>query len=247
MAGDPFKHVTSGDPFEPSADVWNGFLDTTKAFKRQRFGQGAVGPQLTSPTSVAVRLLNDTGNDVAEGAVLGIGGPLWTPTQAPDSFADEVMIRGVTPAEEHIGAYVITTGPIPANSDILGRGVLVGAIWTQVLINAASHTFADVRPGETHLQSSFGGSARILYKESGTGLRNAIVLLGHESLAVIVGKTQSPITKGSNGGVYIYDENDEPTGDSINAKNMFVNLTADKWVIAIKIGTQWYLVAGECS
>jgi ribosomal protein L35AE/L33A len=133
-------------------------------------------------------------------AVLGIDSPIFSPSEAPDSFASQVALVGVTPAAGHVGTgkFCILLEPIAAGA--IGQAVVSGVVPAKANVTDESHAFADVADGEAdYLASSESGPAAILWKESGTGTKSAIVRLGGSSGAAHIefGKTVGAFTFGA--------------------------------------------------
>jgi len=65
----------------------------------------------------------------------------------------------------------------------------------------------------------------------------------------VIGKTSGAIAKGSSGTVKVYNGtagSESDSGSTITAYNPFADVADDKWVAAMQINGQWYLVAAEC-
>jgi hypothetical protein len=72
MPGDQSKKVVSGQPVQISAATWNDFLDAANYVKQQRGGSGgSIHGYGCNSNSVRVR--NDTGEDLIQGAIVKIG------------------------------------------------------------------------------------------------------------------------------------------------------------------------------
>jgi hypothetical protein len=68
--------------------------------------------------------------------------------------------------------------------------------------------------------------------------------------AVLIGKTNVAINKGSSGAVSRYEGSTSTETDSgidDTCKNLFANVASGKWVAYVAIGSAYYLIAGECS
>ena len=79
-------------------------------------------------------------------------------------------------AADHIGNFVILLEPAAGE---IGRACISGVCPVRVDVNDEDDQFADVKDGEaTMLESAPTGSARIIWKESGTGTKWAVVRLG---------------------------------------------------------------------
>jgi hypothetical protein len=165
--------VTTGQPLKIPAATWNALLSIVEAWD-PRDRSLRAGPMARGGQVVIVR--NDTGADVPRFGVLGIGAPIFPPTttaaESFDVFRTGVQIIGVTPALTHSGRFVVAIEPIAANA--VGKAIVAGVTPVRVDIVDERHVAADVHAGSTLLRSCDVG-APILWKESGTGQRWAIV------------------------------------------------------------------------
>ena len=67
--------------------------------------------------------------------------------------------------------------------------------------------------------------------------------------ASVIGKTDGAIDKGSSGTVNVYNGtagSEADSGSTITAYNPFADVADGKWVAALQINGQWYLIAAEC-
>ena len=127
---------------------------------------------------VVARLIWSGEDAVAPGSALKLGDAVFdpgsddsAPFRALAFFVDEFVGGDLTQP------YAITMGPIDAGdgTPAVGYGIIPEAWWAQVSISDALHTHATQAVG-TVLASSNDGY-RILWKESGTGTKWAIVQL----------------------------------------------------------------------
>ncbi len=169
------KRVKRGDPLVIAADDWNAMLDAVDAVKRMARPRPVRGASATDRDIVVVA--NASGSTVARGEVLGLDDVLVTPAADEDGFVRNPMFSGVTPAAgAHEGRFAVMVGP--AGDGLLGRGVVAGTVVAKVNVSNANHALAEIANGSTVLASAEHGSARILWKPSGTGEKWAVVRLG---------------------------------------------------------------------
>ncbi len=121
---------------------------------------------------------NNSGADRGRFNVLGIDGPIFTPTESLDSFKNTIALKGITPAAAtHVGKFVILQEPLADGE--LGRAVISGVTPVKIDVTDAGHGYADVKDAVCGtLASAASGSSMILWAESGTGEKWAIVKLG---------------------------------------------------------------------
>lgn len=175
---DPFRPVTSGDRFRPSARAWNALMRLAQAFDgggMDATGLAALG--MASPAPVLVQ--NASGADRDEFDVLGVDSPLVLPSDGDmplSQFKTTAAVKGVTPSEaDHLGRFVVLSGPVKDGA--IGRGYVSGICPVKVNVQDEDHRWAEIKDGETRLQSAGSGSAVIVWRESGTGEKWAVVHL----------------------------------------------------------------------
>jgi hypothetical protein len=171
------KKVTAGQRAEMPAATFNIFIDAAQDYLRRRQDQG--GEARPGPREMGIVLVkNDSGADCDRFAVLGISGILYTPTENEEGFKNRPALVGDTPAApDHRGKFVILQEPVAAGN--LGRACAGGVTPVQIAVTDEDHGFADISDGSSAtLASAPSGPARILYRETGTGTKWAVVLLG---------------------------------------------------------------------
>jgi hypothetical protein len=175
MPGDALKKVKSGDRLAIPAATFNTFIDAANDFRRRQ-QDGGGGPAADRPREhILVR--NDSGEDLDRFGILGGDAPVILPADNLDEFKNRVVLSGVTPTADHAGRFAVLQEPLADGA--IGRACVCGVSPVQVDVIDENHGFAEVEEGETgSLQSAESGSATLLYKESGTGLKWAVVQLG---------------------------------------------------------------------
>jgi hypothetical protein len=175
------RHVQRGEPLRIPADDWNKIVDATRAFYERQGGRGG-GPSGASGISGGggVLVRNDSGADVPRFGVLGIDGPIVSPDDHADAFAQQVALKGVTPTlVAHAGRFVIAQAPIAAGA--IGRAAISGVTIARVIMTSGTETRADVDNGQTGQLRSGSGLVQILWTAGGTGTVDAIVRIGSGS------------------------------------------------------------------
>jgi len=173
--GDPFRKAISGEPLRIPAQTWNAMLEVAQAHRDRQEHLGREARPRGTGGIVLVK--NATGADVGRFSVLGVEGVVITPTDNEAEFLGRTALTGVAPTTDHRGRFVVLLEPLRAAR--LGRAVVTGPTPVQIDVTDEDHGWADVKDGDaTQLASAHTGSARILWKESGTGTKWAVVLLG---------------------------------------------------------------------
>lgn len=181
MSQNPLRKSVPGDALPLSVRTQRHAADAARDTIRRTFGaRGIQTPGAFSKTAQTGIILveNNTGVDQDFLAVYGVDEPIILPSENADTFKSEATIKGVIPTiNEHLGKFVVALEPI-ANG-LVGRAVVSGVTIAIVNVLDVGHTFAEVRDGETStLESATSGAAVILWRESGTGEKLAIVRIG---------------------------------------------------------------------
>lgn len=184
MTGQNFSTRQPGQPFWMGAAEINTFIAASKAFQQGNRPQGFGDiTRMTDP--VLVNVHNDSGSLVERGGVLGIKGATFDPAASIDEFFNCITVDGETPTTaSHTGLFVVAVEPIPAGT--IGKAVASGLAHVLLEVADADHQWADVtNSSAAKLTTGFTGSARIVWKQSGTGEKWAIVRLSNASTGVV--------------------------------------------------------------
>jgi len=177
-----------GEPFVAPAATWNAFIDAAQDFKDRTADIGRQPTLAGGRSSGIITVKNESGVARRQFDVLGLGEPIFLPSSgssgggspggADQSFRNMVAFRGVMPKEdEHEGRFVVLIEPLATNA--VGKGCVAGVCQVRVNVTDVDHEFAEVSDGKADvLESGDAGSAKILWKENGTGSKWAVVHLG---------------------------------------------------------------------
>lgn len=177
MAGDPLKHVRAGEQFDPPAEAWNAFADAAVAHRSRAHDLGQDATPSAARASI-ILVKNDSGGDVDRWGILGVESVLITPTESELGFQNDLALVGDTPTTaDHTGKFVILAEPIPDGK--IGRAFAAGVCPVVIGVTDEGHEYAEVANGQSaYLASGGSGVAQILWKQSGTGFKWAVVRLG---------------------------------------------------------------------
>lgn len=256
---DPFRQVTPGDPFEFPAVVYNAMLDT---IRDAGYATGAGDPGRASGRQPAIiRVKNESGSDILRNQVLGLDGPIFTPTDSEDAFLRSVSFRGVVPLDSlHRRRYCVLIDP--AADGMFARAWVAGVCQVKVDVKDASHEFAKIVDGDpTMLESDHHGSAQILWTEtddtyygSETGVMWAIVRLGSSGEGLFRAAVTTAIPTGSIGSpsssgravVYIDGVADSTSVTVWNDHTLSSPIDTGKVVKLGVIDGKYWLLAADC-
>ncbi|MHB8953572.1 MAG: hypothetical protein ACYC4U_11430 [Pirellulaceae bacterium] len=166
--------VNSGDPLKIRATEWNLLLDMADPAKPSAVSPGGL-PSLQRGFMAAVK--NNTGAAVARYHAVGIGAPLFSPADSAGTFQNQLGFVGEDMAATYLGKFAVMQEQ--ADNGKIGRAMLEGITCAEITVNHADHDRVDVdTAGGSKLVSQFYGAGEILYKESGTGTKWAIIRIG---------------------------------------------------------------------
>ena len=140
--------------------------------------QKTVNP-LTRRQSTIVKVRNDSGVDVPQFGVLGIANSVFDPITDATSFRQQIVLSGVKPeiGLDDNGRFVICCEPVAMGQ--IGDAVIAGASPVQVMVGDETHLYADIDNAQTgYLKSAEMGPCLMVWRQSGTGLKWAIVKFG---------------------------------------------------------------------
>lgn len=172
------RRVSPGETFRPAAADWNRFLEAATEYERNKFNGGAPpGVRVYDPNRLRVR--NDTGAALGLGAVVEIGAPVIGPALNLDEFLGNPTATATTPGDSARGRWGILAEAIPDTR--YGKAIVAGVCPARIRVLDAAHQYVDAIPdgvSAIHLATDCHGSARILWREAGTGAKWALIRLG---------------------------------------------------------------------
>lgn len=178
MRGDPLQTFSPGDPLGSiRADTANAWTEAAKLARRSNRTGAALKGYKGKPGYLEVVIQNDTGGDLSERDVVQVSYPVLYPTTYVDDLQQEPAFVGIVPTSAS-GTPAVLVEPIPNGST--GRAAIMGVAFVDVDITDAAHTSAKIKVGTTgNLESAAAGAgtATILWRETGTGVKLCAVLL----------------------------------------------------------------------
>ncbi len=172
------QKVTVGQPFSMGADTYNAFIDAAiKTKKNQTLGESNTTSDRKYNT---ILLSNSTGTDYDRFDVVGLGDPVITPTENLTAFQTSVTLNLVAPDEEvHTGKWAILLEPIADGR--YGSAIRSGITPAVITVPTGFDHYEFVDLVVDTLTCLPTGSAKILWKEAGTGTAiNCIIDLSYQ-------------------------------------------------------------------
>jgi hypothetical protein len=179
------EHVQPGQPLRIPAPDWNAMTDAARADRARRASLSGRLPGERRTDSTVILVRNDSGADLLQYDVLGLGkgtaDVLPTPDDNEDAFLNgSPFFLGALPDEDvHAGRFCIILGALPKGR--IGPAAIAGVVPIYVNVQDADDWWADVDDGEHEtLASGTSGTAQLLYKAAGgTGNMWCMARLGH--------------------------------------------------------------------
>jgi hypothetical protein len=210
--GDSMRKVRSGDPLDIPASTFNTFIDAARYFRERQAGSKRNGNREILQNGI-VLVKNTNGADCERFHVLGINEPIILPSDNEDEFKNKVAFNVNTPNEDnHKGKFVILLEPI--KNGAIGKAMCCGICTVKISVTKEKHSYAEISNGETsYLKSAKTGAAQILWKESGTGTKWAIVRLSiPEPTGTCDSPYELPVGEGNVANTETWDITEQPEG-----------------------------------
>lgn len=196
---DPLADASAGSPspFINKLDTVNAVLEAARRERARRNDlAGENGRDVLTP-ACRVLVRNDTGGTLPAFSVLALGTPIISAVDYPYDVRRDPLFPGTAPAAE-TDVFAITIEPLTYGDT--GRAVVMGTAVCDISVSDATHTFAVPAVATTAtLASAMDGPARIIWKETGTGTKRAVILLGPPSAATTGGGFFARLTTSSVG------------------------------------------------
>jgi hypothetical protein len=185
----------AGDHWRIPADVAAAMLDVTRAHRT-----GELSPDLSEQTAhddlATIMVKNMTGDSVPlpQFFVVGLEEPVFSPDEGGTglfAFWQMTAMTGVVPLlPKHAGRYAILQEPL--GDQQIGVAAIAGATPVRLQVVAETDEYADIWNGyDIGLQTGPTGTARILWKQKGTGNLWGIVLLGNSHTGATFGSLKA--------------------------------------------------------
>lgn len=189
---DILQKVKPGDPLRIPARTFNAFVDAAIDHQRRQRSSQTTAPPRTmsgdaSPNAGNVVLIrNDSGEDRQRFEILGIDAPVFLPSDHLEEFQRQIALASVMPVlDDHADRFVILSEPV--RSGAIGRAWVGGVCPVQIVVDDETLMFAELQDGDaTALKAALSGPITILWKDTGTGTKWAVVRFGSAPAAGLV-------------------------------------------------------------
>lgn len=204
---DMYSKVKPGDELAYPARLHNAMIDTVRDHERARASRGGDGVEQPFKSTI-IKVQNDTGEDLAQRSIVGFEEAVFDPAVSLDYFQDRVVLAGRKPSlPDDSGRFGVLLADLAA--DDIGEAVLTGACVVQVMVTDATHRCAEAVDGNSDYLASTDAwpATQILWKETGTGLKWAVVQLGGpdpEPTGQYVGMAKLTVAQNTNGFAFVF-------------------------------------------
>lgn len=172
------KKVKSREKFSVKAETWNSFINAAEFVKqRQADMNSQTGRRDTKSGTVMLR--NGTDEALGQFALVCIGDLIITPTDNEQEFRNKTPVFEAVPLSGSNKDKPFAVLQKPLAKKECGIALVAGITPAKINVSSESHEYAEA--SADGLKSSDSGAVRILWKESGTGEKWAIVNLGSAS------------------------------------------------------------------
>lgn len=162
-----------------SVSAYNDMLDMLRWWKQtqRNGGQGSFSSDYNQGVFLCK---NASGGDLPAFSVVGINGPLFTPTYNLQEFKNKTVLTASTPdADYHTKKFGVLLNPCSNNG--IARVCVCGLTPVQLSVQSEDDTICGIADGySTHLITG-SGETPIFWKDSGTGTKWGLVFLGNSS------------------------------------------------------------------
>ena len=176
-----FNKVNKGQKFQPTATVWNGFVDAANWVQQQQQNTTSNTERLKNQNGI-VFVKNSSGSDADVLSVVALSDFMIKPTndEAKRTFIADVPFFSFTKVtKDNLDKTPIAVLQQPIKNGESGKALMMGVTPCYVNIENNSHTSA-VADSSTAFgaKSSTDGDIKILWKPSGTGKQLCMVGVG---------------------------------------------------------------------
>jgi len=180
---DPLAHVARSNPPGKflNQTTLNLVLDSARNFRDHKNGQvgaGELDSGKVNPSNT-VFVKNDTGGTLLPFSIVALDDPIIDPITYQLVVSERPVFSGITPTAT-TNAFAVTLEGSASGG--ICRAVIFGVACCDVNVTDAGHEYATPTVSDTDvLTSAETGGARILWKDSGTGTKRALILIGGDS------------------------------------------------------------------
>lgn len=171
MPADPLIQVNAGTPWRPSAATHNALVNAARKVNDQSNHTGGR-PGSDAPLQT-ILIKNQSADNVPQYGVLELSQPVILPADNLGEFKSRVVMTAERSITTTMGRFCITAEPIPSGG--IGRAFVSGICPVKIDVTNENHRFAQPYALPTQMLSKTTGPAKIIWKESGIGIKWALI------------------------------------------------------------------------
>ncbi len=171
------RSVRAGERLRVRAGDWNSLANAAKRVEAMAIPLGGQSPALLVTTPTVALAMNTTATAIDRHAVAVVSAPVILPSDNEAEWAMRLAVS-CSPATTANASSWLGIACEPVRASGFGKLVVAGVVQAKVNVLDVGHKRATAKDGDTYLRSAKAGQATILWKESGTGVKRAIVWLG---------------------------------------------------------------------
>jgi hypothetical protein len=171
------RKVSSGEKFKVKANTWNSFIDAANYHKNHQLQLGSEALRGNAKTGI-ILVSNDSGGLLEQFSPVVLDDLIIQPDddEKEQEFKSRVPVFSGKKVSADNKDKPFAILQVPLESEKLGKALLQGITPAKINIGNESHKYAKL--SASGLVSTSIGIGRILWKESGTGEKWALLQLG---------------------------------------------------------------------
>lgn len=242
-----YRRLRPGDGLEAiSATAYNAMLDMLEggsSHSTSPLSETAGGGPFN-----AVLAKNNTGNALPAFGIVRLAQPLFLPSDVLANFQRRYAYSALKPTGPSNFAVMLSK----AGAGDLKHASIAGVAPVTIDVQDEDHDrAAPINNDSQKLASGFAGTAEILWKESGTGLKQAVIRWPILPQRRMLGTTSAVITPGNSGSVNVKKSGNVTLG-SVTAHLTYMHgnqqISANREVLVeyFPEHEKWIIVGAEC-
>ena len=175
-----FNKVSAGQPFQPQAVVWNGFIDAANWVQQQQVNSSSQNARFLNQTGI-VLVKNVSGSDADQFSVVALKNIGIEPTneKSERTFKNDIPFFEFSSYDDNTKDCAIAVLQEPVKNNLTGKALVLGITPALVNIDNENHNSAvPDRENKFKLKSASDGDIKILWKPAQTGEKLCMLAVG---------------------------------------------------------------------
>ncbi len=168
----------AGEAFIPDVEEFNTIIDATNLVMGEKFpDDNQFNPNAGDADLVMIK--NNTGSNLAEFSIVKIGEVVITPDKNEADFKYETPLFYGEEIDDADNTFVVIQEPI--EKDKIGYAKITGVTIAKITVSSETDKYAVLDTLTKKLKTATSGITKILWRQTGTGEKWAVILLGSGS------------------------------------------------------------------